>query len=175
MFERQVIQPTNFWIESRGDFAMGKHLNWRKHSTEWGANIVNKVVELKGGINNTLHHYSCKTKQNYIEVTANIFETDIQKELQLSTSVVIFTPVNYSNNLNAKNPGSNPEGNIMVPGTHNDRHMSIPYKLRSSTCSLGCQMNYYKGIMADHQEQFHGKIFVRQDAQQNKCLFSSAK
>ena len=165
--EGQVIQP-RIWIES-GDFAEATFIEQTVQLNE-SPTFVNKVVEVKGGINTHLHHYRLQNEgKNYIEVS-NI-ETDIQKDSTFNSVVISLSGDMIRNNLTLNILGSNSEGNMyglyLINGkTHVDNHTNVDHTVAHSESN-----ELYKGIMADHSRGvFNGKIFVRQDAQKTNAF-----
>ncbi len=165
--EGQVIQP-RIWIEA-GDFAEATFIE-QTVQLNGSPTFVNKVIEVKGGINTHLHHYRLQHEgKNYIEVS-NI-ETDIQKDSTFNSVVISLSGDMIRNNLTLNILGSNSEGNMyglyLLDGkTHVDNHTNVDHIVAHSESN-----ELYKGILADHSRGvFNGKIFVRQDAQKTNAF-----
>jgi Fe-S cluster assembly protein SufD len=165
--EGQVIQP-RFWIEA-GDFA---EVTFIDQSICLGdkACFVNKVVEVKGGINTQLHYYRLQNDgKNTIEVST--IETDIQKDAKFTSVNISLSGDLVRNNLSLNLLGSNSEGNMygifLLNGkTHVDNHTNVDHTIPHSESN-----ELYKGILADQSRGvFNGKIFVRQDAQKTNAF-----
>lgn len=165
--EGQVIQP-RVWIEA-GDFAEATFLDLSISLGE-SSYFVNKVVEVKGGINSQIHYYRVQNEgKNAIEVS-NI-ETDIQKDARFSSVNISLSGDLLRNNLNLNLKGSNSEGNMygiyLLNGkTHVDNHTNVDHTIPHAESN-----ELYKGILADQSRGvFNGKIFVRQDAQKTNAF-----
>ncbi|OOG77800.1 Fe-S cluster assembly protein SufD [Algoriphagus sp. A40] len=165
--EGQVIQP-RLWIEV-GDFA---EVTFIDQSISLGdtSYFVNKVVEVKGGVNSQIHYYRLQNEgKNAIEVS-NI-ETDIQKDARFSSVTISLSGDMVRNNLNLNLIGSNSEGNMygiyLINGkTHVDNHTNVDHTIPHAESN-----ELYKGILADQSRGvFNGKIFVRQDAQKTNAF-----
>ncbi len=163
----QVIQP-RVWIEV-GDFAEVTFIDQSISLGESGY-FVNKVVEVKGGINSQIHFYRLQDEgKNAIEVS-NI-ETDIQKDARFSSVNISLSGDMVRNNLNLNLKGSNSEGNMygiyLLNGkTHVDNHTNVDHTIPHAESN-----ELYKGILADKSRGvFNGKIFVRQDAQKTNAF-----
>ena len=163
----QVIQP-RVWIEA-GDFAEVTFIN---HSVNLsGASyFVNKVVEVKGGINSQIRYYKLQNEgKNAIEVSN--LETDIQKDGRFSSVTISLSGEMVRNNLSLNILGSNSEGNMyglyLLNGkTHVDNHTNVDHTVAHAESN-----ELYKGILADSSRGvFNGKIFVRQDAQKTNAF-----
>lgn len=163
----QVIQP-RVWIEA-GDFAEVTFIN---HSVNLSdiPYFVNKVVEVKGGVNTQIRYYKLQNEgKNVIEVS-NI-ETDIQKDARFTSVNISLSGEMVRNNLTLNILGSNSEGNMyglyLLNGkTHVDNHTNVDHTVPH------CESNeLYKGVLADNSRGvFNGKIFVRQDAQKTNAF-----
>lgn len=163
----QVIQP-RVWIEA-GDFA---ELTFINHSVNLSESpyFVNKVVEIKGGINSQIRYYKLQNEgKNAIEVS-NI-ETDIQKDSRFSSVTISLSGELVRNNLSLNILGSNSEGNMyglyLLNGkSHVDNHTNVDHTVAHAESN-----ELYKGILADSSRGvFNGKIFVRQDAQKTNAF-----
>ncbi|MEP0713885.1 MAG: Fe-S cluster assembly protein SufD, partial [Algoriphagus sp.] len=163
----QVIQP-RVWIEA-GDFAEVTFIN---HSVNLSDSpyFVNKVVEVKGGLNSQIRFYKLQNEgKNAIEVS-NI-ETDIQKDGRFTSVNISLSGEMVRNNLSLNILGSNSEGNMyglyLLNGkSHVDNHTNVDHTVPH------CESNeLYKGILTDSSRGvFNGKIFVRQDAQKTNAF-----
>lgn len=163
----QVIQP-RIWIEA-GDFAEATFIEQTVQVSDSPV-FVNKVIEVKGGVNSHLHYYRLQDEgKNYIEVS-NI-ESDIQKDSTFSSVAISLSGDMIRNNLTLNILGSNSEGNMyglyLLNGkTHVDNHTNVDHTVAHSESN-----ELYKGILADHSRGvFNGKIFVRQDAQKTNAF-----
>ena len=165
--EGQVIQP-RVWIEV-GDFAEVTFID-QSISLGDSSYFVNKVVEVKGGVNSQIHYYRLQDEgKNLLEVS-NI-ETDIQKDGRFSAVTISLSGDMVRNNLNLNLRGSNSEGNMygiyLLNGkTHVDNHTNVDHTIPHAESN-----ELYKGILADQSRGvFNGKIFVRQDAQKTNAF-----
>lgn len=165
--EGQVIQP-RIWIEA-GDFAEVTFIDLSISLGE-ASYFVNKVVEVKGGINSQIHYYRVQNEgKNAIEVSN--LETDIQKDARFSSVNISLSGDLLRNNLNLNLRGSNSEGNMygiyLLNGkTHVDNHTNVDHTIPHAESN-----ELYKGILADQSRGvFNGKIFVRQDAQKTNAF-----
>jgi Fe-S cluster assembly protein SufD len=165
--EGQVIQP-RIWIEV-GDFAEVTFID-QSISLGESSYFVNKVVEVKGGINSQIHYYRLQNEgKNHLEVS-NI-ETDIQKDGRFSAVTISLSGDMVRNNLNLNLVGSNSEGNMygiyLLNGkTHVDNHTNVDHTIPHAESN-----ELYKGVLADQSRGvFNGKIFVRQDAQKTNAF-----
>jgi Fe-S cluster assembly protein SufD len=165
--DAQVIQP-RIWIES-GDFSEVTFIEQTVQLND-SPTFVNKVIEIKGGINTHLHHYRLQNEgKNYIEVS-NI-ETDLLKDSTFNSVVISLSGDMLRNNLTINILGSNSEGNMyglyLLNGkSHVDNHTNVDHTVPHSESN-----ELYKGIMADYSRGvFNGKIFVRQDAQKTNAF-----
>jgi Fe-S cluster assembly protein SufD len=163
----QVIQP-RLWIEA-GDFAEVTFID-QTISIGDTPSFVNKVVELKGGVNTQLNYYRLQNEgKNAIEVS-NI-ETDIQRDAKFTSVNISLSGDLVRNNLSLNLLGSNSEGNMygifLLNGkTHVDNHTNVDHTIPHSESN-----ELYKGILADQSRGvFNGKIFVRQDAQKTNAF-----
>lgn len=163
----QVIQP-RIWIEA-GDFA---EVTFIDQSICLGdaTYFVNKVVELKGGINTQFNYYRLQNEgKNAIEVS-NI-ESNIEKDARFTSVNISITGDLVRNNLSLNLLGSNSEGNMygiyLLNGkTHVDNHTNVDHTIPHAESN-----ELYKGILADQSRGvFNGKIFVRQDAQKTNAF-----
>lgn len=163
----QVIQP-RVWIEA-GDFAEVTFINHSVNLSD-SAYFVNKVVEVKGGINAQIRYYKLQNEgKNAIEVS-NV-ETDIQKDGRFTSVNVSLSGELVRNNLSLNILGSNSEGNMyglyLLNGkSHVDNHTNVDHTVPHAESN-----ELYKGILADSSRGvFNGKIFVRQDAQKTNAF-----
>lgn len=163
----QVIQP-RVWIEA-GDFAEVTFIN---HSVNLGETsyFVNKVVEVKGGVNSQIRYYKLQNEgKNALEVSN--LETDIQQDGRFSSVTISLSGEMVRNNLSLNILGSNSEGNMyglyLLHGkTHVDNHTNVDHTVAHAESN-----ELYKGILADSSRGvFNGKIFVRQDAQKTNAF-----
>ena len=163
----QVIQPRT-WIEA-GDFAEVTFINHSVNLSDTSY-FVNKVVEVKGGVNTQIRYYKLQNEgENAIEVS-NI-ETDIQKDGRFTSVNISLSGEMVRNNLSINILGSNSEGNMyglyLLDGkSHVDNHTNVDHTVPH------CESNeLYKGILAGSSRGvFNGKIFVRQDAQKTNAF-----
>lgn len=165
--EGQVIQP-RVWIEV-GDFAEVTFID-QSISLGDSSYFVNKVLEVKGGVNSQIHYYRLQDEgKNLLEVS-NI-ETDIQKDGRFSSVNISLSGDMVRNNLSLNLRGSNSEGNMygiyLLNGkTHVDNHTNVDHTIPHAESN-----ELYKGILADQSRGvFNGKIFVRQDAQKTNAF-----
>lgn len=163
----QVIQP-RVWIEV-GDFSEVTFID-QSISLSDSAYFVNKVVEVKGGVNSQISYYRLQNEsKNTIEVSN--FETDIQKDAKFTSVNISVSGDMVRNNLSLNLLGSNSEGNMfgvyLVNGkTHVDNHTNVDHTIPHAESN-----ELYKGILADQSRGvFNGKIFVRQDAQKTNAF-----
>lgn len=163
----QLIQP-RLWIEA-GDFAEITFIN---HTVNLSSSpyLLNKVVEIKGGINSQIRYYRLQDDgENAIEIS-NI-EADIHKDGRFSSVTISLSGEMVRNNLSINILGSNSEGNMyglyLLNGkTHVDNHTNVDHKVAHAESN-----ELYKGILADRSRGvFNGKIFVRQDAQKTNAF-----
>lgn len=165
--EGQVIQP-RVWIQV-GDFA---EVTFLDQSVSLGEQsyFLNKVVEIKGGINTQINYYRIQNEgKNCVEVS-NI-ETDIQKDAKFTSVNLSLSGDMVRNNLSLNLLGSNSEGNMygiyLLNGkSHVDNHTNVDHTIPHAESN-----ELYKGILADQSRGvFNGKIFVRQDAQKTNAF-----
>lgn len=163
----QVIQP-RIWIEV-GDFSEVTFLD-QSISLGETSYFVNKVVEVKGGLNSQVRYYRLQNEgKNAIEVS-NI-ETDIQKDARFTSVNISLSGDLLRNNLTLNLLGSNSEGNMygiyLLNGkTQVDNHTNADHTIPHAESN-----ELYKGILADQSRGvFNGKIFVRQDAQKTNAF-----
>jgi Fe-S cluster assembly protein SufD len=163
----QVIQP-RVWIEV-GDFSEVTFLDQTVNLGET-AYFVNKVVEIKGGINSQIKYYRLQDKgKTTIEV--NTLETAIEKDAKFTSFTLSLSGDLIRNNLNLNLLGSNSEGNMygvyLLNGkTHVDNHTTVDHTIPHAESN-----ELYKGILAEQSRGvFNGKIFVRQDAQKTNAF-----
>jgi Fe-S cluster assembly protein SufD len=163
----QVIQP-RVWIEA-GDFSEVTFLD-QSISLGEDSYFVNKVVEVKGGINTQIRYYRVQNEgKNAIEVST--IETDIQKDARFTSVNISLSGDLIRNNLTLNLLGSNSEGNMygiyLLNGkTHVDNHTNVDHTIPHAESN-----ELYKGILADQSRGvFNGKIFVRQDAQKTNAF-----
>jgi len=163
----QVIQP-RVWIEV-GDFAEVSFINHSVNLSETPY-FVNKVVEIKGGLNTQIRFYNLQDEgKNAIEV--NNTETDIQKDGRFSSVSISLSGELVRNNLSLNIVGGNSEGNMyglyLLNGkSHVDNHTNVDHTVAHAESN-----ELYKGILADSSRGvFNGKIFVRQDAQKTNAF-----
>lgn len=163
----QVIQP-RFWIDA-GDFAEATFID-QSISLGQSSYFVNKVVEIKGGINAQIRYYRLQNEgKNIIE--ASTLETDIQKDARFTSVNISLSGDLIRNNLTLNLLGSNSEGNMygiyLLNGkTHVDNHTNVDHTIPHAKSN-----ELYKGILADQSRGvFNGKIFVRQDAQKTNAF-----
>ena len=165
--EGQVITP-RFWIEV-GDFS---EVNFLDQSISMGedAYFVNKVVEIKGGLNSHINYYRLQNESNQAIEVSNI-ETNIQSDARFTSVNISLSGDMVRNNLSLNLLGSNSEGNMygiyLLNGkTHVDNHTNVDHTIPHAESN-----EMYKGIFdAQSRGVFNGKIFVRQDAQKNQCI-----
>ncbi|WP_439488415.1 Fe-S cluster assembly protein SufD [Algoriphagus sp.] len=163
----QVIQP-RIWIEA-GDFAEATFIT---HSVNLSDTpyFVNKVVEVKGGLNTQLRYYKLQNEdKKSIEVST--IESDIQKDGRFTSVTISLSGELVRNNLSLNILGSNSEGNMyglyLLNGkSHVDNHTNVDHTVAHAESN-----ELYKGILADSSRGvFNGKIFVRQDAQKTNAF-----
>ncbi|WP_297335505.1 Fe-S cluster assembly protein SufD [Algoriphagus sp.] len=165
--EGQVIQP-RVWIEA-GDFAEASFID-HSVSMDDSPYFINKVVEIKGGVNSQLGYYRIQNEGAHaIEVST--LETDIREHSRFTSVNVSLSGDMVRNNLNLNLIGSNSEGNMyglyLLNGkTHVDNHTNVDHTIPHAESN-----ELYKGILADQSRGvFNGKIFVRQDAQKTNAF-----
>jgi Fe-S cluster assembly protein SufD len=165
--EGQVIQP-RFWIEA-GDFA---EVTFIDQSISLGKTpyFVNKVIELKGGVNTQLKYYRLQNESKSTIEVSNI-ETDVQKDARFTSVNISLSGDLVRNNLSLNLLGSNSEGNMygiyLLNGkSHVDNHTNVDHTIPHAASN-----ELYKGVLADQSRGvFNGKIFVRQDAQKTNAF-----
>lgn len=163
----QVIQP-RVWIEV-GDFAEVTFIDQSINLND-SAYFVNKVVEVKGGINSQISYYRLQNEGKTTLEVSNI-ETDIQKDAKFTSVNISLSGDMVRNNLSLNLLGSNSEGNMygvyLLNGrTHVDNHTNVDHTIPHAESN-----ELYKGILADQSRGvFNGKIFVRQDAQKTNAF-----
>lgn len=165
--EGDVISP-RVWIEA-GDFA---EVTFITHSINKSDKpyFVNKVVEIKGGLNSQIRYYRLQNEgKNSIEVS-NI-ETNLLQDSRFTSVTISLSGEMVRNNLSLNLLGSNSEGNMygiyLLNGkTHVDNHTNVDHTIPHAESN-----ELYKGILADQSRGvFNGKIFVRQDAQKTNAF-----
>lgn len=165
--EGEVIQP-RIWIEA-GDFAEASFIDC-SISLDAAPYFVNKVVEIKGGVNSQLNYYRLQNEGKQAIEVSNI-ETDIREHSRFTSVNVSLSGDMVRNNLNLNLIGSNSEGNMygiyLLNGkTHVDNHTNVDHTIPHAESN-----ELYKGILADQSRGvFNGKIFVRQDAQKTNAF-----
>jgi FeS assembly protein SufD len=163
----KVIQP-RVWIEV-GDFAEVTFLD-QSISLNDSAYFVNKVVEIKGGVNSQINYYRLQNEGKSTIEVSNI-ETDIQKDAKFTSVNISLSGDMVRNNLSLNLLGSNSEGNMfgvyLLNGkTLVDNHTNVDHTIPHAESN-----ELYKGILADQSRGvFNGKIFVRQDAQKTNAF-----
>lgn len=163
----QVITP-RFWIEV-GDFSEVTFLDQSISMSE-EAYFVNKVVEIKGGLNSHINYYRLQNESNQAIEVSNI-ETDIQSDARFTSVNISLSGDMVRNNLSLNLLGSNSEGNMygiyLLNGkTHVDNHTNVDHTIPHAESN-----EMYKGIFdAQSRGVFNGKIFVRQDAQKTNAF-----
>jgi Fe-S cluster assembly protein SufD len=163
----QVISP-RIWIEA-GDFSSATFID---HSVSLGEQpyFVNKVVEIKGGINTHLTYLRLQHEGNRVIEVSNL-ETDLQKDGQFTSVNISLSGDLVRNNLTLNLLGSNTVGNMfgvyLLNGkTHVDNHTNVDHTFPHTESH-----ELYKGIVADQSRGvFNGKIFVRQAAQKTNAF-----
>jgi Fe-S cluster assembly protein SufD len=163
----QVISP-RIWIEA-GDFSKATFID---HSVSSGVQpyFVNKVIEIKGGINTNISYLRLQQESNQVIEVSNL-ETDIQKDGQFTSVNISLSGDMVRNNLTLNLLGSNSVGNMfgvyLLNGkTHVDNHTNVDHTFPHAESH-----ELYKGILADQSRGvFNGKIFVRQAAQKTNAF-----
>lgn len=165
--EGEVISP-RVWIEA-GDFSEVSFITHSINKSE-SPYFVNKVVEIKGGINSQIRYYRVQNEgKNAIEVS-NI-ETNLLQDSRFTSVTISLSGEMIRNNLSLNLLGSNSEGNMygiyLLNGkTHVDNHTNVDHTIPHAESN-----ELYKGILADQSRGvFNGKIFVRQDAQKTNAF-----
>jgi Fe-S cluster assembly protein SufD len=163
----QVISP-RIWIEA-GDFSKATFIDYHI-SLDDAPYFVNKVVEIKGGINADLTYHSLQQEHNQVIEVSNLV-TDIQKDSQFTSTQITLSGDMVRNNLTINLLGSNSVGNMfgiyLLNGkTHVDNHTNVDHTIPHAESN-----ELYKGILADQSRGvFNGKIFVRQIAQKTNAF-----
>jgi FeS assembly protein SufD len=163
----QVIQP-RIWIEV-GDFSEATFVE-QSIPLSNEPYFVNKVVEIKGGINSQVNYYRLQQEGNHV-IEVSTLETDIQKDATFTSVNISLSGDMVRNNLSLNLLGSNSEGNMygvyLLNGkTHVDNHTNVDHTIPHAESN-----ELYKGILADQSRGvFNGKIFVRQDAQKTNAF-----
>ncbi|MBN3518649.1 Fe-S cluster assembly protein SufD [Algoriphagus lutimaris] len=165
--EGDVISP-RVWIEA-GDFAEVTFITHTINNSD-KPYFVNKVVEIKGGLNSQIRYYRLQNEgKNAIEVS-NI-ETNLLQDSRFTSVTISLSGEMVRNNLSLNLLGSNSEGNMygiyLLNGkTHVDNHTNVDHTIPHAESN-----ELYKGILADQSRGvFNGKIFVRQDAQKTNAF-----
>jgi Fe-S cluster assembly protein SufD len=165
--EGDLISP-RVWIEA-GDFSEVSFINHTINKSD-SPYFVNKVVEIKGGVNSQIRYYSVQNEgRNAIEVS-NI-ETNLLQDSRFTSVTLSLSGEMVRNNLSLNLLGSNSEGNMygiyLLNGkTHVDNHTNVDHTIPHAESN-----ELYKGILADQSRGvFNGKIFVRQDAQKTNAF-----
>jgi Fe-S cluster assembly protein SufD len=163
----QVISP-RIWIEA-GDFSKATFIDY-PISLDDAPYFVNKVVEIKGGINADLTYHSLQKEHNHVIEVSNLV-TDIQKDSLFTSTQITLSGDMVRNNLTLNLLGSNSVGNMygiyLLNGkTHVDNHTNVDHTIPHAESN-----ELYKGILADQSRGvFNGKIFVRQIAQKTNAF-----
>ena len=163
----QVISP-RIWIEA-GDFSKATFIDYHI-SLDDAPYFVNKVVEIKGGINADLTYHSLQQEHNQL-IEVNNLVTDIQKDSLFTSTQITLSGDMVRNNLTLNLLGSNSVGNMfgiyLLNGkTHVDNHTNVDHTIPHAESN-----ELYKGILADQSRGvFNGKIFVRQIAQKTNAF-----
>ncbi|MCM0041266.1 MAG: Fe-S cluster assembly protein SufD [Algoriphagus sp.] len=163
----QVISP-RIWIEA-GDFSKATFIDY-PISLDDAPYFVNKVVEIKGGINANLTYHSLQQEHNQVIAVSNLV-TDIQKDSQFTSTQITLSGDMVRNNLTLNLLGSNSVGNMygiyLLNGkTHVDNHTNVDHTIPHAESN-----ELYKGILTDQSRGvFNGKIFVRQIAQKTNAF-----
>ena len=163
----QVISP-RIWIEA-GDFSKATFIDYHI-SVDTAPYFVNKVVEIKGGVNSDITYHSLQQENNQVIEVSNLV-TDIQKDAQFTSTQITLTGDMVRNNLTLNLLGSNSVGNMyglyLLDGkSHVDNHTNVDHTIPHAESN-----ELYKGILADQSRGvFNGKIFVRQIAQKTNAF-----
>lgn len=163
----QIIQP-RLWIEA-GDFSEVTFID-QSISLGESSYFVNKVIELKGGVNTHLKYYRLQNESKSAIEVSNI-ETNVQKDSRFTSVNISLSGDLVRNNLSLNLLGSNSEGNMygiyLLNGkSHVDNHTNVDHTIPHAESN-----ELYKGILADQSRGvFNGKIFVRQDAQKTNAF-----
>ena len=166
-YEGQVISP-RIWIEA-GDFSKATFIDYCI-SLDDAPYFVNKVVEIKGGINAAVTYHSLQQEHNQVIQVSNLV-TDIQQDSQFTATQTTLSGDMVRNNLTLNLLGSNSVGNMfglyLLNGkTHVDNHTNVDHTIPHAESN-----ELYKGILADQSRGvFNGKIFVRQEAQKTNAF-----
>ena len=164
---RQVISP-RIWIEA-GDFSKATFIDYHI-SVDTDPYFVNKVVEIKGGVNSDITYHSLQQENNQVIEVSNLV-TDVQKDAQFTSTQITLTGDLVRNNLTLNLLGSNSVGNMyglyLLDGkSHVDNHTNVDHTIPHAESN-----ELYKGILAGQSRGvFNGKIFVRQIAQKTNAF-----
>ena len=165
--EGQVIQPRT-WIEV-GDFSEVTFITLNVNLSD-APYFVNKVVEIKGGLNSQIRYYRIQNDGKFAIEVSNI-ETNLLKDSRFTSVNISLSGEMVRNNLSLNLLGSNSEGNMygiyLLNGkSHVDNHTNVDHTIPHAESN-----ELYKGILADQSRGvFNGKIFVRQDAQKTNAF-----
>lgn len=163
----QVITP-RIWIEA-GDFSKATFID-HHISIDAAPYFVNKVVEIKGGVNTAVTYHSLQQENSQAIEVSNLV-TDIQQDAQFTSTQITLSGDMVRNNLTLNLLGSNSVGNMfgmyLLNGkTHVDNHTNVDHTIPHAESN-----ELYKGILADQSRGvFNGKIFVRQIAQKTNAF-----
>jgi len=163
----QVISP-RIWIEA-GDFSKATFIDYHI-SVDTAPYFVNKVVEIKGGVNSDITYHSLQQENNQVIEVSNLV-TDVQKDAQFTSKQITLTGDMVRNNLTLNLLGSNSVGNMyglyLLDGkSHVDNHTNVDHTIPHAESN-----ELYKGILAGQSRGvFNGKIFVRQIAQKTNAF-----
>ena len=163
----QVISP-RIWIEV-GDFSKATFIDYHI-SVDTAPYFVNKVVEIKGGVNSDITYHSLQQENNQVVEVSNLV-TDIQQDAQFTSTQITLTGDMVRNNLTLNLLGSNSVGNMyglyLLDGkSHVDNHTNVDHTIPHAESN-----ELYKGILAGQSRGvFNGKIFVRQIAQKTNAF-----
>jgi len=163
----QVISP-RIWIEA-GDFSKATFIDYHI-SVDTAPYFVNKVVEIKGGVNSDITYHSLQQENNQVIEVSNLV-TDVQKDAQFTSTQITLTGDMVRNNLTLNLLGSNSVGNMyglyLLDGkSHVDNHTNVDHTIPHAESN-----ELYKGILAGQSRGvFNGKIFVRQIAQKTNAF-----
>jgi Fe-S cluster assembly protein SufD len=163
----QVISP-RIWIEV-GDFSKATFIDYHI-SVDTAPYFVNKVVEIKGGVNSDITYHSLQQENNQVVEVSNLV-TDIQQDSQFTSTQISLTGDMVRNNLTLNLLGSNSVGNMyglyLLDGkSHVDNHTNVDHTIPHAESN-----ELYKGILAGQSRGvFNGKIFVRQIAQKTNAF-----
>jgi Fe-S cluster assembly protein SufD len=165
--EGQVISP-RIWIEA-GDFSKATFIDYQV-SLDEAPYFVNKVVEIKGGVNADITYHSLQEESNQVIEVSNVV-TDIQQDSQFTSTQITLSGDMVRNNLTLNLLGSNSVGNMyglyLLHGkSHVDNHTNVDHTIPHAESN-----ELYKGILAEQSRGvFNGKIFVRQIAQKTNAF-----